>query len=364
MSVTPFSRNHQCRVSDALHYCGLQMIVMENSLLKVVIFPEKGGEIYSIQYKQLDLDPLLHYRALQSPTVYPATVPLSDGSFSDVYDGGWQVMFPNAGGPSSALGTAFGRHGEAALLPWRWKIVEDQPERVSVSFSVAMTRSPFVLERTISLEAGKSQLSFSESVTNHGGERQAFVWGHHPAFGAPFLDGSCVLDVPANFVESVSHDLDAARVPAGIKAPWPCIKSNAGAELDLRLIPENGLHTADMFYLTGLKEGWYALTNRRLGLGFALTWEIEVFPVLWVWQEFGGSKGSPWHFNTYALGLEPCTSYTTGESSGLDGYIHEGQARWLEPGETLSTRLQAVLFPAATAQGVSHVSPEGAVTLY
>ncbi len=364
MSVTPFSRNYHCRISDALHYCGLQMIVMENSLLKVIIFPEKGGEIYSIQYKQLDLDPLLHYRALQTPTVYPPTIPLSDGSFSDVYDGGWQVMFPTAGGAGFAMGTGFGRHGEAALLPWHWRIVDDQPERVSVRLFVTMMRSPFVLERTISLEEGKAQLSFVESVTNQGGERQAFVWGHHPAFGAPFLDGSCVLDVPADFVETSPHESDAARVPAGIKERWSLISGKTGDEIDLRLIPDNGLHTTDMLFLTGLKEGWYALTNRRLGLGFALTWEIDIFPVLWVWQELGGSRGSPWHFNTYALGLEPCTSYSIGQDAGLDGYIQTGQAKWLEPGETLSTRLRAVLYPFATAQGVSHVSPEGDVILF
>ena len=75
MNEIPFSRSTKCRVSDALTYCGMRAVVMENELLQVIIFPQKGAEIYSLRYKPFDIDPLLHYRALQTPAPYPATVP-------------------------------------------------------------------------------------------------------------------------------------------------------------------------------------------------------------------------------------------------------------------------------------------------
>jgi len=363
MNTVPFSRKTHCRITDAVKYCGLNTVILENECLRAVIFPEKGAEIYSIQYKPLDIDPLLHFRALQTPPPFPATIPSSDGAFTDMYDGGWQVMFPSGGGTNSVLGAEFGRHGEAALLPWSWKIMVDEPEKVSVYFWTKMSRTPFLYEREVSLLAGESKLIFTEKITNHGGVSLPFMWGHHPAFGAPFLDGSCVLDTPADKVESVIEENPSARVPAGIKGSWPIVKDKNSHQLDLRFIPENGVHTSDMLFLSGMQEGWYALTNRNLQFGFALMWDVDVFPVLWVWQEFGGSKNYPWYANTYALGLEPCTSYATAGINGLAGIVESGQARTLKPGESLSVHMQAILFEALESDGVEKVNQNGRVEL-
>jgi len=58
MSITPFSRYSNARVSDAVQYCGLQTIILENELVRIVILPEKGGEIFEFRYKKFDVDPL------------------------------------------------------------------------------------------------------------------------------------------------------------------------------------------------------------------------------------------------------------------------------------------------------------------
>jgi len=363
MSFTPFSRHSNARVSDAFQYCGLQTVILENELVRIVILPEKGGEIFEFRYKQLDVDPLLHFRPLQKPARYPQSIPLADGAFSDFYDGGWQVMFPSGGGPNSALGTSFGRHGEAALLPWFWRIIKDEPEQVSVILWSEMVRTPFVYKRVLSLNSGESKLSIKDSVTNKGGVDLPFMWGHHPAFGAPFLDGSCVLDVPAMVVETSNDESPSSRVPPNINSKWPIVSDRQSENLDLRFIPEEGSHTSDMLFLSGLTEGWFALTNRNLGLGFGLTWDVDVFPVLWVWQEFGGTKDHPWYGNTYALGLEPCTNYVLEGSNGLAGVIEKNQARVLRAGETLSITLQAVIYEAPGAEGVKAIDQDGKVDL-
>lgn len=363
MNQIPFSRQSNCRITDAIRYCGLQTIVLENEMLRVVVFPEKGGEIYSIQYKPRDIDPLLHFRSLQTPRPFPATIPLKDGSFTDYYDGGWQVMFPSGGGPNAAFGMEIGRHGEAALLSWSWQILRDDPEEVMIRFWAQMVRTPFLYEREMRLAAGESKFHLTEKITNQGGVPLPFMWGHHPAFGAPFLDGSCVLDVPAEMIESIKQEIVESRVPAGTSHAWPMVPDKENQPLDLRSIPANGGHTSDMFFLSGLEDGWYALTNRQRGLGFALTWDLDVFPVLWVWQEFGGTKGHPWYANTYALGLEPCTHYALEGANGLEGVIESGEARLLEPGESLSVMLSAVLYETGGAEGVAHVSRTGKVTL-
>lgn len=363
MSITPFSRYSNARVSDAVQYCGLQTIILENELVRIAILPEKGGEIFEFRYKILDVDPLLHFRPLQTPSRYPQTIPLADGAFSDLYDGGWQVMFPSGGGPNSALGTSFGRHGEAALLPWSWRIITDEPGKVLVMFWSEMVRTPFVYKRELSLNAGESILSITDTITNHGGVDLPFMWGHHPAFGSPFLDGSCILDAPATYIETVKNETPSSRVPPNTKSAWPIIHDKESENLDLRFIPEEGGQTSDMLFLSGLSDGWFALTNRNLNLGFGLTWNLDVFPVLWVWQEFGGTKGHPWYGNTYALGLEPCTNNVLEGAHGLAGVIAKNKARVLKQGESLNVNLKAVIYESNGSEGVKAIDQDGNVIL-
>ncbi len=360
MNLLPFSRNFGCRVSDAFTYQGQPWILMENELVSISILPHKGAEFFNITYKPIDLNPLYRRSFDLAPTPYPATLPSTDGVFQDYNFGGWQEMFPNAGGPAEVMGAALGRHGEAAVLPWRWQVVTDRSDEVSVRLWVQTRRTPFRLERTVTLRANQAKLILDETVTNVGGETWPYLWGHHPAFGAPFLSSECVLDIPAGRIETHRRPPGiSARLPSGAHGQWPRMQDISGKEVDLRFVPPPASGTADMFYVLDLRSGWYALTNRKLGAGFALIWDKEVFPVVWVWQEFMGSQGSPWFSNTYVMGLEPCTGYAVQGSAGLAEAIKAGYQRRLGAGESLSTRLQAVLYQRPGIQGVRDIEAQG-----
>lgn len=365
MCEHPFSRVSGCRVSDALTYLGLRLVVMENELLTVVILPEKGAEILALRYKPKDMDPLLRLKSgLRVPSFYPPTISNSDGAFLDFYSGGWQELFPSGGGPGEVLGAELGRHGEVALMPWNWEIVEDSPERVAIRLWVRTVRMPFVLERMMILEPNQAILHLKEVVMNEGGEELAFMWGHHPALGKPFLDQSCILDVPAKGIEVHRGPIQSGnRLKPGDIGAWPYMTGIHGDKIDLRRVPGPGEGFSDMFYLTGLEEGWYAITNRNLGLGFAMVWDKAVFPVLWVWCEFGGSTGYPWYSNTYALGLEPFSSYCSDGRSGLEEAIKAGAEKRLLPGEKATAWLKAIIYPADDCDGVDQVTPTGEVHL-
>ena len=371
MSYRPFARHFGCRVSDALTYSGLRLVVLENELLRVAVLPEKGADILEFRYKPADVDPLLHMRGgLRSPAPYPPTSANSDGAFLDAYSGGWPEMFPSAGGPCRVAGAEYGRHGEVALLPWQWDVTEDSAERVTVRFRVRTVRSPFLLERSMTLETGRPVLGLAETVTNEGGEPTAFMWGHHPTFGSPFLDGGCIVEAPAAQVEVQEGPSDPTnRLQPGSRGAWPMMAGAHGETIDLRRVPPPGARSADMLYLTGLRAGWCALSNPALGLGFALAWPVDVFPYLWVWQEFAGSGGYPWYGAVRAMGLEPCTAYTTSGTPGLAGALATGRARTLPPGGRLDAWLTAVAytFPAGgggqTGAYVQEVTPTGEVKL-
>jgi galactose mutarotase-like enzyme len=358
-----FSRHFGCRVSDAFTYNGLRLVLLENELLQVAILPEKGAEIAGLRYKPADLDPLLHLqRGPLLPGPFPATIPNRDGAFLDAYQGGWQELFPSGGGPCEIAGAELGRHGEAALLSWNWEIVQDTPEEIAVRFWVRTLRTPFLLERTMRLQSGQAVLTLQESVTNEAGVEMPFLWGHHPAFGPPFLEEGCWLNTPAEIV-AVHEGLwsPSNRLDPGSHGTWPNLMGHQQEPVDLRRIPNVRGGSADMFYLAGFQQGWYALTNPRLGLGVALVWPPDVFPYLWVWQEFCGSRESPWFGRTTALGLEPCTGYTTAGLSGLSELIKAGRQRVLPPGGQLSAWLKAVIFPISANQTVRKVSTDGKI---
>jgi galactose mutarotase-like enzyme len=346
-SYHPFARTHACRVSDALTYCGFRTVILENELLRVVLLPEKGAEIYALVYKPQDIDVLFKRGSLQKPQFYPTALVNSEEGFINSYAGGWQEIFPSGGSACRVGNLAIGTHGEVFILPWSWQILEDSPQHISVRFWVRTVQMPFLLERTMSLEAGSAVLKIEETLHNESPEELPFMWGHHPAFGAPFLDGSCILEAPAVQVE-VHQGKKAPhhRLVPGSSGVWPLMQGKNGELQDLRRIPANGSGTQDMFYLTGLKEGRFSLTNRRLGFGVGMAWDVNVFPVLWVWQEFCGSSGYPWYSQAYALGLEPFTGYSTAGGSGLAEVIKAGREKILGPGDELTTNIKMILFPS------------------
>jgi hypothetical protein len=109
-------------------------------------------------------------------------------------------------------------------------------------------------------------------------------------------------------------------------------------------------------FILDLSGGWYALSNDALGLGFGLSWPLEVFPCVWLWQELRGTLDYPWYGTAYVMGVEPHTSCP---ADGLAAAVARGNARTLDPGEGIEAALTAVLFtPGGRVTGVS---PGGAV---
>ena len=184
-----------------------------------------------------------------------------------------------------------------------------------------------------------------------------YSWGHHPAFGAPFLAEGLLVDVPAAWVESKDRASSNSRLPRKTRFDWPKATDKQGQPLDLSVIPSETNSSADLSFLGGLEEGWYGLTNPTLGVGFGLVWPKEIFPYIWMWQEFRSSSGWPWFKSTYVMGFEPFTSI---DDVGLAGCVENGTARQIGPHETLEVEMVAVCFE--TSKGVSGIDKAGNVT--
>jgi hypothetical protein len=341
---------------------GWRAVHLRGAEVEVTILPEKGGEIYAFTARRHG--PRGTDVLWKSPWgLRPPPIPSSAGQESqavwlDHYGGGWQELLPNAGGACTVNGAPHTFHGEASVVPWETEIDVPRGGYPRLHLKVRLRRTPLRVEREMWLDPDAPVLHIRERITNEGAVPQPFMWGHHPAFGAPFLDGGCRLDVPAKtFLAHTPQVSPTSPIAAGIRSPWPhAARADGSGTLDLSRIPGPDSPTDRFGYLLDLEAGWYALSNDALGLGFALTWPLDVFPCVWLWQELRGTQSYPWYGAAYVMGVEPHTSPTP---EGLATAIERGTARTLQPGESLEATLTATLFtPRGT---VTHVTPDGAV---
>jgi hypothetical protein len=132
------------------------------------------------------------------------------------------------------------------------------------------------------------------------------MWGHHIAFGRPFLRPGCRLELP-------------------IEAPFD-------------VVPEAGAPSA-IDYLHGFgDEGSYTVRDDRVGL--RVTWDARTMPYLWVWQEHGATRAYPWWGRLRTLGLEPFSSFPT---DGIAEAVRNGSALRLAPRERRDFSLTATV---------------------
>ncbi len=328
MSTFHPRRNSGCRLETDMTLWGYRTVVLQNELLRLTVLAGKGADIIEFLHKPTDTDFLwtnpLASRRPDTPA--PPTDALS--SFSEFYPGGWQELFPHGSKPVKMFGTQMYQHGEAWGLPWAVSIVEDTPKRVSVLFELHTRKTPFVLQRRMTLEASKPVVTLDETVHNRAPRKLDFMWGHHPAFGAPFLSEDCRLYAPAKTVSTKEGELETS---------WPVGALN-GKKEDFSRVPPPNSRIGRMLYLRNLKDGWYGLVNKKRKVGFGLQWDRKMFPVVWIWQEANAGSGSPWFGSAYTMALEPVSHMPFARERGEKLLEVKGHG-------SLSTRLKAYAIP-------------------
>jgi hypothetical protein len=218
-------------------------------------------------------------------------------------------------------------------------------------------RSPFRIERTLRLERGRPVLAIHERITNEGAEEMDYMWGHHPAYGAPFIGAACRVDVGARSLvdDGIYPGPENPLAPARRYA-WPAAERD-GVRVDMSRIPGPATRRYLDAYFEDFNAGWYAITNTELGFGVGLAWPLDVFPFAWFWQEMHASSGFPWYRSGYVMAIEPFTSIP---GQGLVGVMEEtGTHRTLSPGQSVEADLVAVFYE--TTHGVARIEADGAV---
>ncbi len=346
--------NTACLINQLVLENGIRAVTIANDLLTATILVDKGADIYALEYKPKGMDVLW-----KSPWgLKPAgqaiqTAYASEVSWLEQYAGGWQMLFPNGGAACSYKGVELNFHGEASVVPWKFESRSDD-NFAELRLETRLFRSPFRIQRSLRVEKGSPQLIIRERITNEAGEPMDYMWGHHPAFGAPFLSEHCIVDSGATQVRVDPEYIGNNNpLPLDARASWPHV-----AGVDLSKVPGQAAGPRDtLAYLTGFAEGWYGITNTQLGFGVGLTWDTAAFPHAWYWQEMLSSAGFPWYKNVYVMAIEP---NSTIPGNGLVAAMRENAHRTLGAGESYETELRAVFYESHT--GVLNIDRAGVVT--
>jgi hypothetical protein len=351
-----------CRVSEVELERGVPGFVLENDAIAVTVVPVKGADIVGLVAKPDGVDVMWKSPWGLPPLVggVPAAFD-SQVTWSAAYEGGWQVLFPNGGPAGTYKGVELNFHGEASTSAWEIDGIDAAGESAEIRLSLRLRRSPFRIERQMRLAGDRPVLTIRERVTNLGGERMEFMWGHHPAYGAPFLSGACRIDTSAGAVwADADYDGPANPLTRDATFDWP-VGARDGVPADLSMLPaEDGPPRQMLAFLRDFpgSHGWYGITNTELGLGVGLVWPLDVFPFAWFWQEMHASSGFPWYREVYTMAIEPFTSIP----GGLLNVMEKTQTqRALDPGESLAMELSAVLYRSHA--GITGIAPDGTVAV-
>jgi galactose mutarotase-like enzyme len=310
---------------------------------KVVLDPERGGEIQS--FTAGDSENLIFYADWQSPLSVDKgpSYGSTELDWLSRYQGGWQVLFPNAGAEAEVGGVPVAFHGEASLAALELLHADDASCTLK-----AVGRLPLELVRTVRLADDRPAVMIEETVTNIGAQATPFLWGHHPT--CPAITGSRI-DLAGGTVEV--EPATPGQLALG-RSEWPTAMGSAGEPVDLAVLPAED--QVRLLYIHDLPQHWVALRPTEPRPGVALAWDRDAFPHLWIWLQ-NGDPGFPWYGRSRMIGLEPQRSWPF---DGLGGAVQRNQALVLKPGQSLTSWITLVAFDNVD-QAVTGVERDGRV---
>jgi len=300
---------------------------LENARVALTVFPELGGKVYDLVYKPLNRNILWHNDH----------VPLSrvefGAAFDDVFMGGWDELFPN---DEEAVieGYQFPDHGEVWSIPWRCRPQRSR-EEVSVLLEVTGPVSGVHLQKRISLRTvDPDRIHFRHRLEHRGTRAFPFLWKLHPAFR---ISPHHRIHLPVN---RMKLDLEYSTTPDTDleEFDWPICQDREGKPVDMAKIPPRSSGSTLFAYGTGLKEGWFALTDLERDLGFSYRFPEALFPTCWLFASFGGWRSH------YCLLIEPCSGYPY----RLDEAVRMGTCPMLQPGQVIEFESVGTFFRGGT----------------
>jgi galactose mutarotase-like enzyme len=290
-----------------------QVLRLANRQLEAVIDPAVGAEVRSLRPAG---GPEFLFQAPWK-RIQPATAEADEVAWTEAWQGGWQLLFPNAGEACEVGGTRHGFHGAASLA--RWRVDRAETDRAELSWTDAgglAVRRRFALEET--------RLRVHTTVRSTRPVEIPFVLVEHLILGEPLAQAGSSIEITGGTLQPLADD--GSLLPGSTATSWPF------ANFDGRLEDwSRGAEAPSSRFgsIGRIPDRRARVTVPTLKFAIEVRWS-ESFPHLWFWEE-RRRAGAPLE-DVSCVGLEPATVPT---SQGLARSLERGEASVLGPkGET------------------------------
>jgi hypothetical protein len=329
------------RIDPHWSYRGLPAVRMENRWMAVEVLPDLGAKVFRLIDKAADRNVLW-----ENGRIPPHRAPVF-ASMDDHWSGGWDEAFPGGAPSTDRYGEPTPYMGEIwSASSWTWRVVDEGPGAVSLECSLLTPLTPARYTRTLTLTDDAPVLRSHVRVEHIGTRPFDFIMGTHPSLA---ISPHHRFDVPATDAEVDEFGGDELLGVRGDTYRWPVLRRRDGVEVDVRRVGGPEVRSFALHYLTGLQGGWAACTDTSIGRGFGLVFDPAMFPVVWLWQVYGGWRGY------YHAAMEAWTAWP----GAIAEAVRLGRARTMEPGDVVETTVHGVLYGGV--HGVAGLAADGSV---
>ena len=147
------------------HIAGSKPWLWKTELLRLSLIADKGADIFEMVHKPSDTDFMWRTPwSVRNQALWVPSTGWGEGIFHDLYIGGWNTIAPTGGFQQDYMGAEIGQHNETNMMPWDVQIVDDTLERVSAKFSVKAVRTPFWIDKVVTLESGSPVVTVTDTL--------------------------------------------------------------------------------------------------------------------------------------------------------------------------------------------------------
>lgn len=307
-------------VDTSVEHAGIGGVALRGRIIELTVFPDAGGKILELVHRPSGVNLLW-----QNPRI-PLRRTYAGAAFDDVWCGGWDELFPTDA-PCELDGNTYHDHGDLWIGPWEWDIEHDNEHSAVLYLRRHSASLPCLMERWIQLERDSSRVEIRYRLSNVGVRAVPFVWNVHVAHA---ISADSRLHLPAHSL-GVRPPYFGRADGIATDVSWPHFQNAAGIRQDLGAMPPPQSGLTEFLFTRDLEEGWCAVTYPQLDLGLALSFDLAVFPQLWLFGVYGGWRGH------YVLLTEP----STGRPGSLADNVAAGIEATLEAGSSLETTVVA-----------------------
>jgi galactose mutarotase-like enzyme len=286
-------------------------ITLSDGAISLTVAPDRGAEVRSLRAGGAEL----LYRPPWAPAPLP-TGPLGADAWERAWNGGWQLLWPNAGVPCTVDGAQHGFHGAGSVAPFT--VTESDGRRALLRCEL----DGLSCERRYEVDGGRVR---AEARIINGSERTIpLIVVEHLVLGGCLAAAGTTIGLNGGWL--VEQTWDGTPLPPGGSWPW------LGRE-DFSVLPDR---TSRFAVVQHVPAGRARIAGAE-GVALELSFDRAAYPHLWLWEERFAAVVAPWDGRGECLAIEPASVPST---DGLAAAIERGEATVLAPGDEQSSWIE------------------------